>query len=99
MDIEVSEEPTLSDAEARTDEPGMRCGASKIACILYAEGESPPCRAMQAVGAGPLGRELEQDLIRVCSSGAFIRCPLFCRIQEQLAAHERWAEAERAAGT
>ncbi len=66
-----------------------------IECMFHVPGGSPPCLALQALGARAFSRAESRALEqRYCLAGTILCCPVLARVQEQLRAH--WSEVEQA---
>jgi len=56
-----------------------------IQCLFMIRGERPPCQVLRALGAAPLLPQTQAQLEeRYCTSGAFIACPVFARVERGL---------------
>lgn len=65
-----------------------------IECMFHVPGGSPPCLALQALGARSFSREESRVLERrYCLAGTIICCPVLARVQARLRAH--WCEVEQ----
>ncbi len=67
-----------------------------IHCLFFTPGgEGPPCQVLHALRTPPLlaatQRQLEQ---RYCTSGAFIGCPIFARVEAGLTEANRLRPSE-----
>jgi hypothetical protein len=68
-----------------------------IRCIFFLPDQQRPCQVLQALGAPPLSRKVQLRLEnRYCRTGAFINCPIFNRIEQELGRANRQF-ADRAA--
>ena len=55
-----------------------------IRCLFLVPGEGSSCQVLKALGALPMARTEACLRQRYCSSGAFIGCPVFRRVEEGL---------------
>jgi hypothetical protein len=61
-----------------------------IRCIFFLPDQQRSCQVLQAVGAPPLSRKVRLRLeSRYCQTGAFISCPIFTRIEQELSRARR----------
>lgn len=63
-----------------------------IECMFHVSGGSPPCLALQALGARAISAEQESTLERsYCMAGTILCCPVLARVQARL--QEHWRDA------
>jgi hypothetical protein len=55
-----------------------------IRCLFLIPSEGCSCQVLKALGAVPMARTVDRLRERYCTSGAFIGCPVFRRVEEGL---------------
>jgi hypothetical protein len=65
-----------------------------IRCLFLTPDEQCPCQVLRALGAPALQQQTQAQLqARYCSSGAFIACPVFTRVEQGLSEANRLRSA------
>lgn len=69
-----------------------------IRCLFHVPGSVHPCEVLKAAGCAQLTDELYRKITdRYCEGGAFIRCPLFRRIEQSLSELDQQRDPRRQA--
>ncbi len=55
-----------------------------IRCLFLVPGEGCSCQVLKTLGAQPMARTEARLRQRFCTTGAFIACPVFRRVEEGL---------------
>jgi hypothetical protein len=70
-----------------------------VRCVFYTPGAEHTCQVLQVAGASPRIKQTRQMLEeRYCTTGRFIACPMFNRVEQGLVvAHRFRRQSERTA--
>ena len=71
-----------------------------VHCVFFTPNAEHTCQVLRITGASPRVRQTQNRLeSRYCSSGKFIACPLFTRVEQGLAEAQRFRKYSESRAT